>query len=921
MAGTAARAAPSRRAVLRRGVIGGVALAGLPVVGSGPAQALVGARVATDRSDTAHAYEFNRKWLFGGLYVDGCTAADYDDSGFSRVTLPHTVTPLSWRDWDHSAWEHVWIYRRHFHGTALGGSALGGSAPGGSAPGGSAPGGSAPGGSAPGGSAPGGSAPGGGRVFVDFDGVMVNATAMLNGITVAEHEGGYLPWSAELTGYLVPGDNVLAVVVDARWLPVPPGGAPGGAAAVDYLQPGGIYRDVRLRVVPDACISGMFAKPVDVLTPGRRVDVQAAIDPGSAAGASARLGVELLDGPRSLAAAATTVVLAAPPDAATGTAAGAPAGGQVSLSLTGIGDVTLWSPDTPKLYTVRATLTVPGRDGHSVSARIGFREATFQPDGFYLNGTRTPIFGLNRHQHFPYAGQAMSARLQRRDAEILKHELNCNMVRCSHYPQSPHFLDACDELGLMVWEEPPGWRYVGDAAWQDLVVANVRDMVVRDRNRPSVIIWGTRLNETANHVALYQRTRQLADDLDGSRQTSGAVDVYSTSDWAQDVFAFDDYHCSGGNATLLAPMPGLPYLVSEAVGALDGPPCFRWTDTDDVLAKQAIMHAQVHDIASSDPGYCGLLGWAGFDYASLHGHCFENLKWPGVMDTFRVPKPGAAFYRSQVDPRVRPVILPVFCWDFGPDSPPEGPGPDAMIATNCDRLEIYVGGVHWATGTPDRERFRNLAHPPVFVDLTIGSLAPLVPPPAPIASPTPPAPIASPTRAPVASPMPPAAVASPTPAPAASPTPPAAVASPTPARPGAPARPQLRIDGYVAGTLVQVVRMSADPAGDRLEMTADHAAIVADGSDATRVTFRAVDGHGHRRPHVTGAVTLALTGPAVLLGDSPFPFGDNGGVGGALVRSLPGRSGAIEVTGAHPVLGRSSARITATPPAPSRRFL
>jgi beta-galactosidase len=91
---------------------------------------------------------------------------------------------------------------------------------------------------------------------------------------------------------------------------------------------------------------------------------------------------------------------------------------------------------------------------------------------------------------------AANERLQRRDAELLKNTLNCNMVRCSHYPQSPHFLDACDELGLMVWEEIPGWQYVGaDKAFQNLVVQNVHDMVMRDRNRPSVIVWATRVNE------------------------------------------------------------------------------------------------------------------------------------------------------------------------------------------------------------------------------------------------------------------------------------------------------------------------------------------------------------------------------------------------------------------------------------------
>ena len=116
------------------------------------------------------------------------------------------------------------------------------------------------------------------------------------------------------------------------------------------------------------------------------------------------------------------------------------------------------------------------------------------------------------------------------------------MVRCSHYPQSPHFLDACDELGIMVWEEPPGWGHMGDAAFQARVLGDVRDMVVRDRNRPSVVVWGTRLNETGNYPALYAQARQIAYACDGSRQTTGAVAFHTTAGWAEDVFSYDDYH-------------------------------------------------------------------------------------------------------------------------------------------------------------------------------------------------------------------------------------------------------------------------------------------------------------------------------------------------------------------------------------------
>jgi beta-galactosidase len=760
-------------------------------------------------------YELNQGWLFGGVYADGTADPGYDDSRFSRVTLPHTVVPLSWGGWDPACWEKIWIYRRHLDGSQLAA----------------------------------------GRVLADFDGVMVSATAVVNGVEVGRHQGGYLPWSVELTSHLVPGDNVLAIIVDSRWLPVPPNGARRGARAVDYLQPGGIYRDARLRVLPQIFLSDVFAKPAEVLTASRYVDVQCTVETSAAPAGRVTITAELLDGPGTLATSSVPLEIT-PEDIASGAAV-------ATVNLSGIGDVTLWSPDTPKLYTVRAAVSAQVADHsapvtHTVSVRTGFRQARFEPTGFYLNDERVQIFGLNRHQLFPFTGMAMAARLQRRDAEILKNDLNCNMVRCSHYPPSPHFLDACDEIGLMVWEEPPGWQYVGNAAWQELAAQNVRDMLTRDRNRPSVIVWGTRLNETANYSGLYAKTRQLAADLDGSRQTTGAMTTRSSAGWAEDVFGYDDYHSAKGSATLRPPLRGIPYLVSEAVGALAGPPSYRWTDSAAVLAVQALMHARVHNIARSDAGYAGLLGWACIDYASLNGgnRIWRSLKTPGVLDSFRIPKPGAAFYRSQVSPQARPVILPIFFWDFGPGSPPSGPGPNAMIATNCDRLEIYVGDQHLATGTPDAERFASLAWPPVIADLTVDGSA----------------------------------------------------------------FPELRIDGYARGRRAATVRMSADTSRDRLALTADDPAIDADGADTTRVTFRAIDEYGNHRPHVAGDVSLSLTGPALLIGDNPFPFGTYGAAGGAFVRSIAGQTGTVTVTADHTLLGRAVTRVEVIPPARDRRF-
>jgi len=798
---TRARRRISRRALIQASLIGGAGVAALPLL------ALVGSMSPSNEPmPTNLSYSLNSNWLFGGQYMAGSESSFYDDSGFAPVTVPHAVTPLSWRYWNPSAWQQLWIYRRHFNGGPLVSSRQPGN-----------------------------------RIMVEFDGVMVNATVVINDRPVATHQGGYLPFSAELTGHVTSGDNLLSVLVDANCLPVPPMSYGRGPNSVDFFQPGGIYRDVRLRVLPQAFLSDIFALPVDVLSSQRRVDVECTIDSALPTHADGSLLVELYDGAELVAEQAARVSLYTPGVTT------------MELSLTGLPDITLWSTDNPKLYTVQATLAFPGVGRHVLSRRIGFRDASFQSDGFYLNGERLQLFGLNRHQLYPYAGMAMPARVQRMDAEILKKELNCNMVRCSHYPQSPHFLDACDELGLLVWEEAPGWHNVNLApGWQDLVVQNVRDMVRRDRSRPSVVIWGTRLNETPDIPGLWAATRQAAAQLDGSRPSSGAMAYHHVAGWNEDVFAYNDYTHDRATveALLRPPFAGLPYLITEAVGVDEARPHhFSWTDPPGLLADQAALHGEAHSLARSEPGYSGMLAWAAFDYASPEGLDPESLKYAGVVDTFRVPKPGAAIYQSQVDPGVRPVIVPVFFWEPAgvfPIAPP------VMIASNCERLEIFVNGAHVTTGLPEAKTspFGDLPYPPFLVRL--------------------------PAWAPHST-------------------------------------PELMIEGYVGNQQVTELRMSSDPAGDTLALAVDDATIVADGSDATRAVFRAVDEYGNLRRYPAGQVTLTLTGPATLIGDNPFAFGAYGGLGAVWIRSLPGQTGTITLAASQPQLGQAQAQVRSVP--------
>lgn len=800
--------AVTRRKFLQAATAGSAGLAGWAILGRQRAAALdtgIGADTAADPGQAAWLFDLASDWRFGS-WADGAGALDYDDSDLPVVALPHGLTTLSWNGWDSSGWEAEWLFRRHF------------------------------------------SVPDAARrmrLFLDFRGGMTATTPWLNGAPLPQHLGAYLPFQYEITDLVRPGDNVLAVDVDDRatWQ-VPPQG--NGTTAIDFYQPGGLYRPVTLRAVPQVHLSDVYAKPGDVLSPSsRRLDVTCTVDAPFAV-PGAHLSVVLRDGELVVARAEQPVDV--------------PAGETpITLTLSGLSGVQLWDVDAPTLYTVEATVQVSGQPVHKYTVRTGFREARFETDGFFLNGRRLQLFGLSRHQLFPFAGVAQPARVQRRDAWILRNELNCNIVRCSHYPQSDAFLDACDELGLLVWQEMPGWHYVGDQGWQDLAVRDVHDMVLRDRNRPSVAIWGVRVNESPNNAstaALYARTTQAAKALDEVRPTSGATDKHTIAGWLEDVFAFNDYSRNAdGTLTFQPPFPGIPYLITEAVGQYDyvGNTGFNQTyertSPADMQSRQANLHAQAHQVGGTDVRYTGVIGWCSFDYASGHGGVDNGVKYPGVCDMFRVPKLGASIYQSQVAPTTKPVIVPNFYWDFDPAFTPQGPGADAMICSNCDRLEVYVGGAHHASLTPDVAHFGNLAYPPFFVDLSDVQSG------------------------------------------------------------------DLRIDGYLAGQQLLSRSFSADRALDRMQVVVDDAQIAADGTDATRVEFRIVDRFGAPRPYTGAAVTIAVTGPGLLVGDNPFALGSTGGVGAVWIRSRPGRAGRIQVTLTHPSLGSQQVTIQAVQPA------
>ena len=362
---------------------------------------------------------------------------------------------------------------------------------------------------------------------------MTASTVWINGTKLGEYKGGYTPFSFELTPHIdFDGDNLLAVDVDStERADIPPFGY-----QIDYLTFGGIYREVALRVVPQTFIENVFAQPKDVLSGSPTVDVHTYIQHGSGASGPLTIAVEILDGDKVIAEGTTKVTGGAP--AASGTTDAEPVKHTVTLSK--LGAIQLWDLKTPKLYSTRVRLLQGKTVLDEETRRFGFREAVFTKQGFKLNGKVVKLRGLDRHQTFPFVGQAMPARPQKQDAKILKNTLHCNIVRTSHYPQSRHFLDECDEIGLLVLEEIPGWQHIGPLPWQDISVDNVSRMVRRDWNHPSIITWGVRINESRDNHDFYVRTNAMAHKLDPSRPTCG-IRYFQESEFLEDVFTMNDF--------------------------------------------------------------------------------------------------------------------------------------------------------------------------------------------------------------------------------------------------------------------------------------------------------------------------------------------------------------------------------------------
>ena len=542
------------------------------------------------------------------------------------------------------------------------------------------------------------------QAYLHFEGVMTACEVYVNGQYMGGHRGGYTGFEVLLNPALrYDGTDEVTVVVDStERADIPPFGG-----QIDYLTYGGIYREVQLYLVDEVHIDNIFAKPQNCLAEKKALSVDVTISNDNGRAGFTDVAVSLLDG---------DTVVAQKEEKCQLTGAGEDV---FSFDFEELENIQLWDLDTPKLYTVEVKT-----ESDTSTRRMGFRECEFTTEGFFLNGKRIQIVGLNRHQSFPYVGYAMPERVQRQDADILKDELGLNLARTSHYPQSRHFLDRCDEIGLLVFTEIPGWQHIGDKEWQGVAVDNVREMIKRDCNHPSVILWGVRINESADDHDFYAETNAVAREMDPTRQTGG-VRCFEGSEMLEDVYTMNDFALDGVRMTTLGDRIALrgqqdvtklehkvPYMVTEYNGHMFPT---KKTDPEEHQQEHAQRHLMVVDAGHADREISGTIGWCAFDYNTHKDFgSGDRICHHGVMDMFRLPKFAAYAYRSQKSPEVEPVLKPATFWTRGdrPDGMEVSP---MLVMTNCDKVEVTIGDTLYGTFLPSRAHFKGLEYPPVVI--------------------------------------------------------------------------------------------------------------------------------------------------------------------------------------------------------------
>lgn len=641
----------------------------------------------------------NNGWKFCEEFTAEMIQKEYDDSRMQEVRIPHTCKELPFHYFDEAEYQMLCGYRKKLEIPKKWEEK---------------------------------------QLLLTFEGVAHSCEVYVNGRKAGEHYCGYTAFTIDITQLVAcGGDNYIVLKVDSRENQnIPPFGN-----VIDYMTYGGIYRDVYLDVKEENYFEEVFLHS-DIQS--IQVEMQKKEDTQNGGFRVIRTGNSTLytklklQKPEEYFLLRQTLKIWKHPEAfcdnelseeqskefafEKGKAfqtmdAQVDADGYFYLQWK-LKDMHLWDVQNPILYEVTTEFFKDGKLFDVSKVMFGFRKAQFCKEGFYLNDRKLRIRGLNRHQSFPYVGYAMPASIQRYDADILKKELGLNAVRTSHYPQSQEFIDRCNELGLLVFTELPGWQHIGDESWKDQAVENVKEMVLQYRNHPSIILWGVRINESIDDDTFYIRTNKIAKALDPYRATGG-VRRHKKSSLLEDVYTYNDFVHSGKNVgcepkkNVTADMEK-PYLVTEYNGHMYPTKSFDW---EEHRTEHALRHARVLNAIAGEEEIAGSFGWCMADYNTHKDFgSGDRICYHGVLDMFRNPKLAAAIYASQQEERA--VLELSTSMDIG-EHPASSRGKN-WIFTNADSVKMYKNNRFIKEYKKEDSFCKHMAHGPILLDDFIG---------------------------------------------------------------------------------------------------------------------------------------------------------------------------------------------------------
>lgn len=619
----------------------------------------------------------DRKWRFNEKFEEGMIAEPMEES--TLINIPHTVkeTPLSY--FDESIYQMESAYQKSIFAPVQWNGKV---------------------------------------VILTFEAVGHSCDIYVNGKHVKHHNCGYTAITCDVSELLKYGEeNLITVKVNSKeTLNQPPFGY-----VIDYMTYGGIYRDVYFEIKEQTHFTDIFLQPslLERVSTSKRAPKQIKM---MKVQGILKTECYLTKNIYELAVGEHVFIRQYLDE---DLIISQPVGGLEESNdgyllrlTTGPTTVKLWDIESPHLYNIKTQLVIDDEVVDEHEAAVGFRSSEFRKNGYYLNGRKVKLRGLNRHQSYPYVGYAMPESMQRLDAKILKDELALNAVRTSHYPQSQYFIDECDKLGLLVFTEIPGWQHIGGSQWQDIAVENTKEMVLQYRNHPSIILWGVRINESVDNDEFYKRTNEIAHKYDPTRPTGG-VRAHAKSSLLEDVYTYNDFVHSGDNKGCskksdITSNEEKPYLVSEYNGHMFPTKSY---DPEEHRQEHAIRHANVLNAIAGETDIAGSFGWCMFDYNTHKDFgSGDRICYHGVMDMFRNPKLAASVYSAYSE---NDTVLDITTsFDIG-EHPACNRG-KSYIITNADSVKMYKNDVLVKEYFPKDSTFENMKHGPILIDDFVG---------------------------------------------------------------------------------------------------------------------------------------------------------------------------------------------------------